>query len=402
MTKTAPLTPEEINNIFTTTCQQHQDGHLEKAKAGYLKLLDHVDAPLLHYNLGLVHFEMKEATAALSCFARAHAGNPHDQDTLFNLALSQKECGQFENACTSYLALLDLEPDSADARFNLAGCYRIMRKNEDAIGHYLQVLERNPDHLPSISNLAYMYQLIGETDMAVHYYQKLLQLDPSRDGARYMLDALQGNSSATPPDSYVQGLFDSYSDHYEQSLIGELNYNVPLLLREMLLRLEDRPQSFVDGIDLGCGTGLSGQAFADLVHNLDGIDLSPKMLALAEQKQIYNNLFVGNIISHLEQITKRYDFVLAADVFGYIGDLAPAMRLVSECTTSGGLFCLSIETNEEPTSFKLQPSGRFAHSPQYIAALADDYNWSVMTQQPVNLRRERNDWIKGMLWILRK
>lgn len=307
-----PLTPDALNNLFQEVCQNHQKGYFAEAKAGYAVLLENIDSPLLHYNLGLVHFELREIEAALSSFARAHAGNPTDQDTLFNLALCQKECGLFDDALSSYLKLIDLEPNHLDAIYNLAGCYRATRQDDQAIEQYLQVLQIDHGHQPAISNLAYMYQLTGDTANAIRYYRRLIELNPQREGARHMLSALLGDTADAPPESYVRELFDNYSDHYEQSLVVNLEYHVPRSLRDMLFSLPDCPHYFREGIDLGCGTGLSGEAFSDLIIHLDGVDLSAKMIALAAKKDIYRDLFVDNMTTALTRNKRNYDFVLAA------------------------------------------------------------------------------------------
>lgn len=401
MDHSLPLTPEMINSLFQEACENHQNGNLSAAKSAYLTVLQHVDAPMLQYNLGLVHHELQEMEEALACFAKAHEGNPEDRDTLFNLALCQKICGQFDNAGHSYLKLLALEPDHVDGIYNLAGCYRAQERDEEAIALYLQVLEKHPAHQGATSNVAYLYQRIGDTARAIQYYQILLQLDPDRHSARHMLAALLGETSETPPESYVRGLFDSYSDHYEESLVQNLEYDVPVKLRKMLLDLADTNHRFREGIDLGCGTGLSGVAFSDLVENLDGVDLSPKMIDIARKKAIYRNLLVDNISSFFSSVSAQYDLVLAADVFGYLGNLTPTMQMISRCTVPGAVICFSTETASGQT-YRLQRSGRFAHSQEYILGLAREQGWTVVQHQPVDLRRERDGWVSGTLWIMRK
>ncbi len=56
------------------------------------------------------------------------------------------------------------------------------------------------------------------------------------------------------------------------------------------------------GLDLGCGTGLSGAAFRGMVDVLTGIDLSTKMIARAKAKGIYDDLVHVDISSFLTGI----------------------------------------------------------------------------------------------------
>lgn len=395
------LTPEVINDLFQSACQLHQDGRLDEAKAIYHELLDHIDAPLLHYNLGLIYYAQEEMGSALACFEHALAGNPEDTDSLFNLALCQKNCGRLEEASRSFMKLLDQDPNNVDTLYNLASCQRERRNDEEAIALYLKVLELAPDHRSATSNLAYMYQLTDDTARAIHYYQKLLELTPGHAAAKHMLASLLGNTPDSPPESYVRDIFDNYSDHYEESLVKNLQYNVPEQLRKHFNQLPNVPARFSHGIDLGCGTGLSGIAFNDIITILDGVDLSEKMLALAKEKQIYHSLVVGNISDALKGTNSTYDFAIAADVFAYFGNLHETFRLLSACTSPGSVFCFSTEAGSEER-YALRPSGRFSHGHQYIRDLAAEFRWSIELQESTNLRMERGGWVSGYLWILRK
>lgn len=401
MDTATPLTPEKIDHLLQTAFQFHQEQRLDEAKAIYHLLLETLDAPLLHYNLGLIHHSQRELEKAGSCFERALAGNPADTDSLFNLALCRKGIGRLDEACESYLRLLSLDPEHVDALYNLAGCYRQQRKDQQAIDCYRKVLELAPAHQSATSNLAYMHQLTGDAAGAIDCYRRLLQLAPEHVAARHMLAALLGDTPEAPPESYVRNLFDSYSDHYEESLVENLQYKVPRQLRAMFDSLRDRPPCFQHGIDLGCGTGLSGLAFNDLVVEFDGVDLSVKMLNLASDKGLYSSLFVGSITSVLEETTTTYDFALAADVFAYLGDLSETFRLLTHCAGPDAIFCFSTEAGSRHP-YSLQPSGRFAHKTEYVQELAAEFGWDVALQQPTDLRRERDGWIAGNLWILRK
>lgn len=401
MDNSSSLTPEVIHSLFQSACQFHQEGRFEEAKSVYLQLLEHIDAPLLHYNLGLIYHSTQETELACDCFEHAHAGNPEDTDSLFNLALCQKNCGKFAKATESYLKLLDFDPHNIDALYNLAGCYREQRKDEQAIALYLKVLQLAPEHHSATSNLAYMYQLTDNTEQAIRYYQKLLELAPDNEAAGHMLASLLGTSSLAPPESYVRNLFNNYSDHYEESLVKNLQYDVPLQLRQHFNTLQVNTKSFKYGIDIGCGTGLSGLAFKDIVTVLDGVDISEKMIALAEGKCIYRSLVVSSIASALRQTVQTYDFVIAADVFAYLGDLEETFQLLSACTQPGGHFFFSTESGNT-AGYSLRSSGRYTHGTEYIYALARKFGWLVELQQSTNLRMERGGWVIGNLWILRK
>lgn len=393
--------PEELNSMFIAACESQTNGDLKKAEVLYLELLSNVQAPLLHYNLGLVYYDLCQYPKARDHFQTAAKGDPEDCDSLFNLALSFKACSQLDNAIQTYLQVLGHEPDNIDAWYNLASCYREIRDDTKAIEYYEQVLKRKPDHISAINNIAYMYHLTDNTDKAIFYYRKVLQHNPDHDAARHMLSAIEGTTAESSPESYIRDVFDNYSDHYEKSLVDQLHYTVPQQLRKEFDKIFGTDKIFHHGIDLGCGTGLSGVAFANRIGIFEGIDLSKKMIDIARKKAIYSSLFTGSIDSHLSVSNKSYDFFLAADVLNYIGNLDELFSLVSQRASANAIFCFSTE-KADGDSFILRATGRFAHSQVYVDAIAKKAGWSVTLQCATNLRMDKGEWITGALWILQK
>lgn len=95
----------------------------------------------------------------------------------------------------------------------------------------------------------------------------------------------------------MKQLFDDYSSSFESSL-KSLVYNVPSLIAEAALNTHSK---YSLTVDLGCGTGLLGPLLRAHTEHLIGVDLSPKMLAVAEEekKGIYEHLFAGEMTSLL-------------------------------------------------------------------------------------------------------
>ncbi len=392
--------PEELNQLFIKAGEDHQNGLLDSAGSAYLRLLKYFpEVPLLHYNLGLVYYEQEEFSKAKESFARAADLNPEDMDTLFNLGLTQKKTGDLEGAIRSYERVLEIDAKSIDTLYNLAGCYKDCKQHQKSIDTYLKVLRLSPDHTSANNNLAHAYHLVGATEQAIYHYQQVLKCKPDHHSAKHMLAALTAADMTGAPDAYVREVFDTYSQHYEQSLVVELEYSVPATIRGVLDSRADWKKEFEHGLDLGCGTGLSGEAFTDVVAVLDGIDLSEKMIALAAEKKLYRKLYAGNIVNVLKSLKYCYDFCLAADVFAYVGDLAETFSLLRSRVRRDALFCFSTET-DEGSGFRLQQTGRFAHAPGYIEKAARSTGWKVVTSERTSLRKEKGRWVQGDLWFL--
>lgn len=401
MTFTTPLSADKINDMFATACEYQTSREYDKAKAIYLQMLTHVDGPLLRYNLGLLYFDLLDYSKATEHFEIGTQMQPEDQDMLFNLAISQKASGNAHSAIASYQRLLELNDKHVDALYNLAGCYREKRETKAAIKYYELVLLHDPEHDAATNNLAYTFHLIGDMERALHYYRQLLRLRPNHAPASHMIAALEGKTTSQPPDEYIKEVFDNYSATYEESLTNKLNYSVPEQLRTIVNTFPGTPESFERGIDLGCGTGLSALAFQDIVNEFHGIDLSTKMIEQAREKNIYTNLIAGNILHILHERVDHqpYDFILAADVFIYLGELGEFFDMIKNCSSPHALFCFSTEKTESKTKYQLRPSGRYAHSGNYIHETLTLNGWEVLACKDADLRKERGDWIQGDLWI---
>ena len=393
-------THQELTDLFATAGEAHQRGDLAAAEEGYRQLLQYCpDLPLLHYNLGLVHFQAEDWHSAQACFTRAVALAPDDGDSRFNLALTEKKIGNLDQAIGHYHRLLEREPDCVDALYNLGGCYKDSGRQDEAIDAYRRVLELAPEHVAANSNLAFLCHRRGEVDLAVGHYRRVLAVRPDHPAARHMLAALAGESASSSPESYVREVFEQYSDHYERSLLAELGYCVPTRLRQ-LLDQHCPEQRFLCGIDLGCGTGLGAQAFAELVEVFDGVDLSPKMLELAAGKTLYRHLAASGIDAFLASTSERYDLALAADVLAYLGDLQNIFSLLAASMRPDGLFLFSTEL-WSGDGYKLRSTGRFAHSSDYVAAVALASGWRVLERRRQGLRQEQGQWVEGDLWLCR-
>uniref|UniRef100_UPI00292FF7CA class I SAM-dependent DNA methyltransferase n=1 Tax=uncultured Cohaesibacter sp. TaxID=1002546 RepID=UPI00292FF7CA len=194
--------------------------------------------------------------------------------------------------------------------------------------------------------------------------------------------------------------FDAYAEDFERSLVEDLGYENPKLLFDCFSLTDSLAGlHFRHGVDLGCGTGLGGQAFKDRINILEGVDLSPAMLRQAATKGCYHSLRQDSIDHFLHSTTEEFDFFIATDVFIYVGALESIFTLAHAHARAGALFCFSTEVLSD-AGYRLQPSGRFAYSSSYIHQLADTTGWKILAEQPTRLRRERDGWISGELWVM--
>ena len=205
-------------------------------------------------------------------------------------------------------------------------------------------------------------------------------------------------------------------------------------------------------LDAGCGTGLAGRFLKPLVDgSLVGVDLSTKMLDVArectlvkgcglkEQKDgengntdgeedeidsrsavpLYNHLVSLDLeTATLEEIYSGYnelsvntndgfELIVAADVLVYIGDLQKLLQNFAKLSVKSNeernaLLIFSCERIEEEDTFstgwKLQNSGRYAHSKSYVVNTAREAGYRLISYEEIVPRMEKGEEVQGHLF----
>ncbi|MCG6929167.1 MAG: tetratricopeptide repeat protein [Desulfofustis sp.] len=390
--------------LLHTVFALHEEGAFDEAEPLYRELIDRGPSIWqLHFNYGLLLYERGRYEEALTAYRRGLALDDANPDLLYNLALCQKKIGSRQEAVNSYQKVLLIEPDDAATMYNLAGCYREMDNDEQAMVWYEKVLLVDPAHRSALTNLAFLHHKKGNLEQAATRYRKILDLSPDNELADHLLASIEGMQRNTVPDGYIRDVFNQFSDHYEQSLTDTLEYRLPAALLQFM-RQWSANSSFGRLLDLGCGTGLAGEALRPHCDTLIGVDISEDMVELARRKSIYDSLHVQGISEFLEHCeTARYDCVVAADVVPYVGELANLFARLPRSLADDGRFFFSAERLEDQNPvFRLQPSGRFAHTCSYIEGLSRTFGWQVMASETLNLRKEKDDWIVGTMFALKR
>jgi len=96
-------------------------------------------------------------------------------------------------------------------------------------------------------------------------------------------------------------------------------------------------------LDLGCGTGLSGQAFRDAgFTTIDGTDFSEEMLAHAKTKGIYGKTTLGDLNDPIPAQEGEYANIAAVGVFSPGHAPAEMIDTVIGLLPKGGCFGFSL------------------------------------------------------------
>lgn len=266
---------------------------------------------------------------------------------------------------------------------------------------------------PDLEALAEAYEAglaaerAGDRQGAVAAYHRALALDPEdRGGVAVRLAALgAGGTPERAPPAYVEMLFDQHAERFDEMLVEQLGYSVPVQIRELLEHLAIAPAERL--LDLGCGTGLSGQSLADRAAHLTGVDLSEAMLDEAHAKGVYDALYVGDATAFLEETDEpAWDLVVATDMVPYLGDLAAFAAGLARCCAPGGHVAFSTETLPGEAiggaGYRVGPKHRFAHAEVYVRALVQGVGFRIRAFERIVVRHDEGAPVPGHLVVARK
>lgn len=244
----------------------------------------------------------------------------------------------------------------------------------------------------------------GLRDEAIAAYRRAAELDPTAPAAKHLL-AILGEEQTPPstPPEMVATLFDAYADKFDYELVEKLKYQGPWLIEEALrtARAGADPSVRLEILDLGCGTGLAAVQLLPIARAIDGVDISRKMIEKAQARGIYRRLAAADLMQVLQHHPNAYDLLVAADVFTYIGDLAPVLAAGYAALRPGGLFAFTTELGEG-SGYLLSAGGHYRHAPDYVASAAAGAGFSVGVRNAGHLRMHHGTPIPCETYVLAK
>jgi predicted TPR repeat methyltransferase len=312
---------------------------------------------------------------------------------------------RYAEALACFDEALTVQPDSIDAFSNRATALLGMNRAEEALASFDVALSIDPQHAISWNNRGNALAALKRFEEAVENYDKAIALAPDLpQAADNRMNALFELKRGTRcPPAYMRGLFDEFSSHYDETMLDKLQYRAHLHLHELAERILPPQSRGLRILDLGSGTGLVGAAFKELAAGgrLDALDISPRMIAAARARGIYDNLILGDLETVLAQPGFQYDLVLAADTMIYLGDLEPAFRGVAGRLEPDGFYLFAVEA-KEGDGWEQTPMNRFRHSEAYLRAQAARAGLSLVEISDCILRTEASVPVKGYVVALRK
>lgn len=346
---------------------------------------------------GLRHYEAGRFELAEKQFEASLALVPLRASTLTNLGATRMKLGKFADAAVVLEEATRLEPKDAQAWAHWATALAEQ-------GEIARALERVDDALgldPSMGAVwtlkGTMLREAGRAEEAAECFRCAIANggDPQLN-AFYLAALGTGEPPPTAPRAYVQSLFDSYAGEFDEHLLKVLRYRAPEILVQGL-----GARRFESVLDLGCGTGLVGQQLRGRAQRIVGVDLSGAMVERARRRGAYTELAQADLLEFLLGSRERFDLVIAADVFNYVGELRPVFEAVRKVLQPGGSFVFTVElAGTQQDGVVLRPSMRYGHSRGYIQALANESGFEITATAQHPIRDDQGTPIPGLFaWL---
>lgn len=365
--------------------------HAQEAEVHFSLAVDldsyNIDALI---NLANMESNRKDFDAAEKHYKRAIELDKENFNAHLNYANMLYFAGRLSEALEEYRAAIIINPQSAEACNNIGIILKDLREYEEALGLFFNAYSINPKYEEFSINIAETLTLLHRQDKntAEKIAENWLKISPDDVFARQTNAAFRGEKLEDTK-VYSEKLFDNFADNYEL-VLEKIAYSLPNRIRELAGDIKGTI------VDLGCGSGLVGKALKSPQNQIIGIDISKKMLEKAAPKRVYSKLIKADILQYAQNsiATLSPALIVAADVFGYLGDLKPILTALK-----GQKLCFSVEVLEEEGDYKLNDGGRYRHNPQYVENILTENGFTQVSKYEVVLRKEGDLDVKGLLYF---
>jgi predicted TPR repeat methyltransferase len=397
--KILELIPGHPDALHFSGVLAHQQGRSDEGRALIERSLAlHPDQPDCYSNLGIIAKAQGRLADAAAAYRKAIELNPDHANAHSNLGVLLRAEGQLAAAETEYREAIRLDPQHIDAHHNLGLLLASVKRTKEAVECFCRVTTLSPRHPEARRLLAMAHCTLGETEKAVEIIQEWLAEDPENPIAQHSLASASGrNVPARASDAYVETVFDSFASSFDVKLAG-LSYRAPQIVGALVADAGVAADRSLDVLDAGCGTGLCGPILAPAARRLVGVDLSGRMLDLARERQVYDELVKGELTAFLEANPGAFDLIVSADTLVYFGPLDRLATAAARALRPRGRLIFTIEEFQAagaPAGYRLQPHGRYCHARDYVQRTLEAAGFRVSTVR-AELRMEAGVPVAGL------
>ena len=355
-----------------------------------------------HVALGSVLQSLGRFEEAEVAYQKALTLDPHDSDALNNLGTIFKERDENLRALRCFQGAIKQREMFSDAYYNLGTVLQDLGDIDQAIESFKCSLRIRPKQNPAYRCLTDIYQATGRAAQAIDILKRWLEDDPNNATAQHRLAAAQqSDAPARASDDYVREEFDRFASGFDKTL-AKLHYCAPEKIVDCLRA--NVFERFSSVLDAGCGTGLAAVLLKPLCASLSGVDLSPRMIEHARNREAYDELRVGELVHFMNERPQQHDLIFSADTLVYFGDLGPFFAAANRSLRKRSYLAFSIEHLDESSndSYVLNSSGRYCHKTSYIRSSLRDAGFDLIDFRREVIREELNRPVAGLVVLARQ
>ncbi|KAL7933601.1 S-adenosyl-L-methionine-dependent methyltransferase [Trichoderma chlorosporum] len=187
-------------------------------------------------------------------------------------------------------------------------------------------------------------------------------------------------------------IYDKWAATYNDEVGDKAQeYVAPDIVAQVALRSSSNLAQY-SILDAGCGTGLVGQALAHVgAKSIDGLDLSPAMLRVAQKTGVYQGLYQADLTQRVPKPDGVYDLVTCVGTFtnGHVGPNPALREFVRLAKKEGTVIATILQEFWETAKFKVE-----------VEQMAAENLVEVVAQEVIDYVKGHGD--KAVLVILRK
>lgn len=397
------IEPDYVRAYYNLAICHLQQKNIERAQQLLEQALHLVpEYSAAHHMLGSILFKQNKWKKAKKHFEAALVEDEAQGEVHCHLGMTHLHQGDLKKAETSLQRALKLMPYLAEAQYHM-GVIRLKQGTySEAETYFQEAIDRDPKHFGALYNLGLLKKQQGFLKLADEFLRQAEELDPDNEDVKFVRASLNKDTlTEQPPSHFVENLFDRYAQYYDKQMKEGVHYHVPERLHEYFKTHVNAARDSLTLVDLGCGTGLTGEQFKPYAKQMIGIDVSNEMLEKARAKNLYDDLWHADILEAMNKLTdESIDVFLAGDVLGYMGNLEQLFDLVSSKLKHDGYWLFSIEVGEQ--DHELSEHIRFTHSEDYIQFLSQVHGLKVLFNGHESLRRHHDKDFFGAYFIVQK
>lgn len=403
LTTSLEIDPKQLHVWINLAGLHYEQGETDKAEHAFRMALDLSPASAeASAGLGLLYAERRLFDQAAGLLTAAIERGATAPAVYACLGQARYQLGDYANAAVALekaaLALPDIAQivrKYAEARLMEIAISGFVDKAMEA---YASLAGHHAEDIDGVRRKAFQTLCVyGPREAAIRIGESILERAPDDPIVGYHLDALHGRKHVRTPNHYLTACFDNFAPIFDHHLVDVLHYRIPEKAYPLLV---ETGAPFTRVLDLGCGTGLGAPHLSKLGGELVGVDISPRMLEKARERQSYIRLVEDEAVSYLAKCGEQFDLIVAFDVVVYFGDLAPLFAVAASRLEPGGVFAFSYETGEG-SDYTLLASGRFAHDTRYVESVYRQH-FAEVTSVPTMVRLEANRPVAGRIVLVRR